>query len=63
MEHTKRKFLLELENFMTNFPDYSIGEVLYAFIRNTTGKEDILFMTDKQVILKLEQTQFIETEN
>lgn len=63
MEYTRRKFLLELENYFTNFPQYTIGEVLYSLMRNLGSKEDILTSTDEHILNQLEKTQFVETEN
>lgn len=63
MEHTKQKFLLELENYFTNFPHYTIGEVLYSLLNNTGNKANLLELADEKIIHELEKAQFIETEN
>lgn len=62
MTHEHRKFLLELENYFNNFPEYTIGEVLYSLMRSAGKKEDFLNMSNQQLTEKLEESQFIETE-
>lgn len=63
MEYTKRKFLLELENYFTNFPDYTTGEVLYSLIRNIKDKKELLTLSNEEINILLQKTQMYETQN
>lgn len=63
MEHTKEKFLMELRNFFTNFPEYSVGDVMYALYNRFEHKRELLDCEDESVIEELEKAQFVETEN
>lgn len=69
MEYTKRKFLLELENYFKNFSkpyvekEYTIGEVLYSLFLKVGDKKSLLAISDEDINKKLEKAQMFETED
>lgn len=61
----KNNALRELQNFTKEFPDYTMGEVLYSFLRLTGAKKisDILELSDEEIFSSIEQATYQEKEN
>lgn len=63
MDYTKQKFILEIENYFKNFPNYTIGEVLYSLQRNFKDKSQLLEVSDEVINNELQKSQMFETDN
>jgi len=54
----------ELQELIKAFPDYTLGEVIYSFLRTAGAKKvsDILIITDEDLFTAIEKTKTIEHE-
>ena len=61
----KNNSIREVANFSKDFPDYSLGEILYSVIRVTGAKKisDLLLLTDEEIFTAIEKAKTQEKEN
>ena len=61
----KNNALRELPNFAKDFPEYSLGEILYSAIRLTWAKKisDLLILSDEEIFSAIEKAKIQEKEN
>jgi hypothetical protein len=61
----KNNALRELLNFSKEFPEYSLGEILYSVIRITGAKKisDLLTLSDEEIFSAIEKAKVQEKEN
>jgi hypothetical protein len=61
----KNNALRELPNFAKEFPEYSLGEILYSAIRLTGAKKisDLLILSDEEIFSAIEKAKIQEKEN
>ncbi len=61
----KNNALRELPNFAKEFPEYSLGEILYSAIRLTGSKKisDLLILSDEEIFSAIEKAKIQEKEN
>lgn len=61
----KNNALRELPNFAKDFPEYSLGEILYSAIRLTGAKKisDLLILSDEEIFSAIEKAKIQEKEN
>lgn len=61
----KNNALRELQNFSKEFPDYTLGESLYAVLRLTGAKtiSDLLTLSDEEIFSAVEKAKSEEKEN
>lgn len=60
----KNNAVRELQEFSKEFPDYTLGELLYSALRLTGAKKisDILGLTDEEIFSAIERTKQEEKE-
>jgi hypothetical protein len=60
----KNNAVRELQEFSKEFPDYTLGELLYSALRLTGAKKisDILELTDEEIFSAIEITKQEEKE-
>lgn len=60
----KNNAVRELQEFSKEFPDYTLGELLYSTLRLTGAKKisDILELTDEEIFSAIERTKQEEKE-
>jgi hypothetical protein len=60
----KNNAIRELQEFSKEFPDYTLGELLYSAIRLTSAKKisDIMILTDEDIFSAIEKTRQEEKE-
>jgi hypothetical protein len=60
----KNNAVRELQEFSKEFPDYTLGELLYSALRLTGAKKisDILELTDEEIFSAIERTKQEEKE-
>ena len=60
----KNNALRELQNFSKDFPDYSLGEILYSALRLTGAKKisDLLTLSDEEIFSAVEKAKSQERE-
>lgn len=60
----KNNAIRELQDFAKEFPEYSLGELLYSAIRLTNAKKisDILLLSDEDIFSAIEKTKQEEKE-
>lgn len=60
----KNNAVRELQEFSKEFPDYTLGELLYSALRLTGAKKisDILALTDEEIFSAIERTKQEEKE-
>jgi hypothetical protein len=61
----KNNALRELQNLSKDFPEYSLGEVLYSAIRITGAKKisDLLTLSDEEIFSAIEKAKTKEKED
>jgi hypothetical protein len=61
----KNNALRELQNLSKDFPEYSLGEVLYSAIRITGAKKisDLLTLSDEEIFSAIEKAKTQEKED
>lgn len=61
----KNNALRELQNLSKDFPEYSLGEILYSAIRLTKAKKisDLLTVSDETLFSAIEKAKTQEKEN
>lgn len=61
----KNNALRELPNFSKEFPDYSLGEIIYSVVRLTGAKKisDLLLISDEEIFSAIEKAKLQEKEN
>ena len=61
----KNNALRELPNFSKEFPDYSLGEIIYSVVRLTGAKKisDLLLISDEDIFSAIEKAKLQEKEN
>jgi hypothetical protein len=61
----KNNALRELPNFSKDFPEYSLGEILYSVIRITGAKKisDLLILSDEEIFSAIEKAKVQEKED
>jgi hypothetical protein len=61
----KNNALRELTNFAKEFPEYSLGQILYSAIRLTEAKKisDLLTLSDEEIFSAIEKAKIQEKEN
>lgn len=60
----KNNAVRELQEFSKEFPDYTLGELLYSALRLTGAKKisDILELSDEEIFSAIERTKQEEKE-
>lgn len=60
----KNNAVRELQEFSKEFPEYTLGELLYSAIRLTSAKKisDIMLLTDEDIFSAIEKTRQEEKE-
>lgn len=60
----KNNALRELQNLSKDFPDYSLGEILYSALRLTGAKKisDLLTLSDEEIFSAVEKAKSQERE-
>jgi hypothetical protein len=60
----KNNAVRELQEFAKEFPEYTLGELLYSAIRLTSAKKisDIMLLTDEDIFSAIEKTRQEEKE-
>lgn len=60
----KNNAIRELQEFSKDFPEYTLGELLYSAIRLTSAKKisDIMLLTDEDIFSAIEKTRQEEKE-
>lgn len=60
----KNNAVRELQEFSKEFPDYTLGELLYSTFRLTGAKKisDILELSDEEIFSAIERTKQEEKE-
>lgn len=61
----KNNALRELQNLSKDFPEYSLGEVLYSAFRLTGAKKisELLMLSDEEIFSAIEKAKTQEKEN
>jgi hypothetical protein len=61
----KNNALRELQNLSKDFPEYSLGEVLYSAIRITGAKKisDLLTLSNEEIFSAIEKAKTKEKED
>jgi hypothetical protein len=61
----KNNALRELQNLSKDFPEYSLGEILYSACRLTGAKKisDLLILSDEEIFSAIERAKTQEKEN
>ena len=61
----KNNAIRELQDFSKEFPDYTLGELLYSTLRLTgvTKISDLLTLSDEDIFSAIEKTKQEEKEN
>lgn len=60
----KKNSLREIDKFIQEFPDYTLGEVLYTVLRLTKVEKlsDIKKLSDEEIFSAVEQANEVEKE-
>lgn len=60
----KNNALRDLQNFAKDFPEYSLGELLYSILRLTGAKKvsDLVILSDEDIFSAIEKTIVDEKE-
>lgn len=60
----KNNAIRELQEFSKEFPEYTLGELIYSAIRLTSAKKisDIMLLTDEDIFSAIEKTRQEEKE-
>jgi len=60
----KNNAIREMQELVKSFPDYTLGEILYSFLRVAGAKSisDILEKSDEELFTAIEKTKTIENE-
>ena len=60
----KNNALRDLQNFAKEFPEYSLGELLYSVLRLTGAKKisDLVTLSDEDIFSAIEKTIVDEKE-
>lgn len=60
----KNNALRDLQNFAKEFPEYSLGELLYSILRLTGAKKvsDLVILSDEDIFSAIEKTTVDEKE-
>lgn len=60
----KNNALRDLQNFAKEFPEYSLGELLYSILRLTGAKKvsDLVILSDEDIFSAIEKTIVDEKE-
>jgi hypothetical protein len=61
----KNNALRELQNLSKDFPEYSLGEVLYSALRLTGAKKisDLITLSDEEIFSAVEKAKTQEKED
>ena len=61
----KNNAIRELQDFSKEFPNYTLGELLYSTLRltNATKISDLLLLSDEDLFSAIEKTKQDEKEN
>lgn len=61
----KNNALRELQNLSKDFPEYSLGEVLYSTLRLTGAKKisDLITLSDEEIFSTIEKAKKQEKED
>jgi|Laugrespbdmm15sd_2_1035082.scaffolds.fasta_scaffold00111_6 hypothetical protein len=61
----KNNAIRELQDFSKEFPEYTLGELLYSTLRltNVTKISDLLTLSDEDIFSAIEKTKQEEKEN
>ena len=61
----KNNAIRELQDFSKEFPNYTLGELLYSALRLTSAKKlsDLLELSDEDIFSAIEKTKEEEKEN
>ena len=61
----KNNAIRELQDFSKEFPNYTLGELLYSTLRltNATRISDLLLLSDEDLFSAIEKTKQDEKEN
>jgi hypothetical protein len=61
----KNNAIRELQMFSKEFPNYSLGELLYSSLRLTDAKKisDLLTLSDEEIFSAIEKTKQQEEDN
>ena len=61
----KNNALRELQNLSKDFPEYSLGEILYSALRLTGAKKisDLITLSDEEIFSTIEKAKTQEKED
>jgi|688.fasta_scaffold333631_3 hypothetical protein len=61
----KNNALRELQNLSKDFPEYSLGEILYSALRLTGAKKisDLIRLSDEEIFSTIEKSKEKEKED
>jgi hypothetical protein len=60
----KNNAIREVQELIKLFPEYTLGEIIYAFLRNADIKKmsDLLSKEDEELFTAIEKTKTVENE-